>query len=183
MIVLLSNYRVGSSTFIKELSAQTNKKYQLEFTGEYLHPEASARYRRPSEDIEIYKIMPDQIQPGFDDEFCLDYLDKAQEIIYLLRKNFTEQVLSHAVADLTGEWHPISISNTPRDISVDINEFKKNEIILLRNLESQSNFYKRYPGKIIYLEDRYDTEQKYKSKINVLNHDELKSTINVQEYF
>ena len=154
--------------------------------------------------------MPDQIQRGFGEKFCSDYLDKSEEIIYLVRKNFTEQVLSRALANLTGEYHPwhegneaqskfyrrypgkISYTEYLEDrytakpqssIRLDINQFNYYERELLFNLEAQSKFYRRYPGKISYLEDRYDTNKKYKKSINILNAGEFNSTINVLEYF
>tara|TARA_B100001057_G_C22853451_1_gene951868 strand:+ start:874 stop:1440 length:567 start_codon:yes stop_codon:yes gene_type:complete len=187
MIILLANYRVGSSVFQRDYAKKTGATCWTS-TGEYLHP-FDGGYKPPDSKINLYKVMPDQYKDNSED-FKKDYLDKAREIIYLVRRDFTTQILSYAKCVETQNWHPWEENWNQRfdpyyqySFELDKQTWREHKILLASNLEHQSRIYKSYPGKVMYLEDRYSKPIEYLNKVEIVNAADYYSNIDVEKYF
>tara|TARA_B100002019_G_C21063726_1_gene495404 strand:+ start:21 stop:620 length:600 start_codon:yes stop_codon:yes gene_type:complete len=198
MIILLSNFRVGSSVFQREYSKKTGATYwiydkngkggYLPYTAEYLHP-FDGGYKPPHPKINLYKVMPDQFKNNFKD-FKKNFLDESSEIIYLVRKNLTEQILSYAICHETKNWHPWQENwnqrfeeNYQYSFKLDKQLYKHYETMILTNLHYQSIIYKDYPGKVSFLEDRFSEQIKYPDKVKIENEKEFHTDVDVEKYF
>lgn len=152
MILIISNYRTGSTTFSKELGGDGN---------EWLH-NSICDYRGPGDD-NVYKVIPDQFYyKKYYNKFKEDYLSKADEIYFTLRQDLASQIESYVYASVTGDWHPKSI---PQNTN-----FSENQAIsyckdmILKNLKWQKKIYKEFGGNLVWLEDRLPN--KYVRKCN-----------------
>ena len=96
-IVLLANYRTGSTAFGNLLSKITG----LPFLGEVFHYNPSSRpcVYNPARQS-IVKIMPNHMPP----EEHWDSLFNQSYVIGLYREDVTAQVLSYAIAYRVGKW-------------------------------------------------------------------------------
>lgn len=104
-ILVLANYRTGSSTLTWNLS----KKYNLEYFSEPLRETNSEELmKRLSEKIEnkennfIIKFMPDQIN---DCELYQNIYNSDCYKIKLQRRDKVAQILSYYTSYVTGVWH------------------------------------------------------------------------------
>ena len=52
MMIVIANYRTGSSTLIKKLHEETGLKYFSQYTGEWCHP-GNGGYKKPDSDIKF----------------------------------------------------------------------------------------------------------------------------------
>lgn len=183
MIVVVSNLRVGSSSFVKDLSKTTGLSLYHKYTGEFLN----LKYKKPKDSIEIYKIIPSQLNGNWD-RFKKDYLDNAGTIFYLARRNFKEQLKSFITCTITQDWHPETKEPKHLYTPVALNINPNRRLVaghyhtLKRIYEQQQKLFKEYPGKVLYLEDRYDEDKKYVRPINWLYKPKL-PLINPEEYF
>jgi len=161
VITVIANYRTGSSTFIKELSDSTGLKYPEMCTGEYLYHQ----YQEPSNDYQIYKIMPDQVQHRLYHEIFYRQYIKGADVIYLCRRNLTEQIISYINCVAHDVWHPVECRNESDWFDDVLDSFDSTiDIAIDRitdNYERQHEFYKKWPGQVLFLEDRFDENQKY----------------------
>jgi LPS sulfotransferase NodH len=96
-IVVIANYRTGSTAFCDRLSQITG----LPFLGEVFHFNPSSRPAVYDPDQQsIVKIMPNHMPP----EEYWDKLFNQSFVIGLHRQDFAAQVLSFAVAYYIGRW-------------------------------------------------------------------------------
>ena len=182
MNVIVSNYRTGSTTFAQSIGG----------TGEeYLHEHrdgegVTAEFIGPN-DGTVYKVMPNHwLYEKHWEEFKQLYLEPAEKIFITVRKDFDAQVQSQLYAGTTFDWHPWhdDIVNKFRNLDEDGyitfgNNFAKS---LLKNLEWQVKVFKEFASELVWLEDRYDSNVKYKRKYDV-NLPTFDCKINVEEYF
>jgi len=157
MIVVIANYRTGSSTLIKKLHEETGLKYFLPYTGEWCH--SANGYRKPDSDIKLYKIMPDNIVNN-ESLFKKEYLECADDLIFCLRKDVRAQVNSMMYSWAFEWWHP---GDKLPDTRKTLDRYYSRAIIttIINNLKLQKMWYKEFGGKIIFLEDRKDKHEKY----------------------
>ena len=186
MIILLCNFRTGSTSFAKEYSEKTGANCYIGEGGcdEYLN-KLEGGYKPPDPKFNLYKIMPEHAY-GHIEDFEKDYLDNASEIIYLARKNFTEQVLSFCTCIFTQQWHPSKKNhrfNTTSSYILKEEMYNQYESSLLGNLNHQIMYYKKYPGKLYFLEDRFSESHKYPGNVIIQNREQFHSDVNVEELF
>lgn len=177
MILVIGNYRTGSSTFLSDLSEQTGLSYWNMYTGEWCHSHAGG-YRPPSPDIGIYKIFPDQ---ALEDDLVKDYINPAEKVYYTLRRDVRSQINSLIYSAHTGYWHD---NDYARDLCVTVNRktIAQCAKAILTNLKKQKQYYKKYGGELIFLEDRFDAAVKYtKPHLEIPDYD--LPFENAEEYF
>jgi hypothetical protein len=158
MMIVIANYRTGSSTLIKKLHEETGLKYFSQYTGEWCHP-GNGGYKKPDSDIKLYKIMPDSI--GHNRSlFKKEYLECADDLIFCLRKDIRAQVNSMMYSWAFKWWHP---GDKLPDTRKTLADYDSKWIIrtISNNLKLQKNWYKEFGGKIMFLEDRKDKHEKY----------------------
>jgi len=188
MLIVIANYRTGSSTFFKEHVTQNSTSIFKNFTGEWFH-ENNGGYQPPHPKIKEYKIVPDQF--GYEENyesFKRDYLDRATRIYYTARRDFIAQVESLSYAQLSGDWHPFQ---PPDDEYFDaakkgnkkapLRRMLYNFKLLKKNLEWQKKIYDEYGGTIFYLEDRWDDSKVYKRKLT-FEFADMKATMHPNDY-
>lgn len=180
MILVIANYRTGSTTLIKELHQKTGYKYWEQYTGEWLH--LAVGYRPPSDEIQLYKVMPDHMLVNHK-LFATQYLNVADKLYFTLRKDVRSQIDSMIRSSHSGFWHPGDISTVAKkDILIDNHReitFAKN--IILNNLKWQKELYNEYGGEIVYLEDRECN--KYKRHDNIIISDYNLEISDAEKYF
>jgi hypothetical protein len=158
MIVVIANYRTGSSTLIKKLHGETGLKFFSQYTGEWCHG-FNGGYKKPDSDIKLYKIMPDNI--GHNESlFKKEYLECADDLIFCLRKDIRAQVNSMMYSWAFDWWHP---GKKLPDTRKTLTDYDNKVIIrtIINNLKLQKIWYKEFGGKIMFLEDREDKHEKY----------------------
>ena len=191
MILIIANYRTGSTTFAKELGG----------TGaEYLHDHI---YKPPNsiwEDGEkflplqhVYKIMPDQFEYEKNYEsFKKDYIEKAKKIYYTLREDINAQLESAMYASVTADYHPhgvgwneLASEEEQRKAKAFWHEGSGNIKTLFKNLDWQRNIYKEFGGELVWLENRHHNPRsmgKYRRRTDYTP-DKFNYEINVREMF
>lgn len=159
MILIIANYRTGSTTLVKRL-CEIHGYSHTKYSGELFH---GHKYTSGHNSDSVVKVMPDQIPPDHYTDFCADYCETAEQIYYCVRKDFDAQVRSYCIASTLGEWHPqtIEAQNHIRHSSAPgLNKMKirleHNPVVekLHHNLKSQAQLYKQYPGNLVWLENR-----------------------------
>lgn len=180
MIIVIANYRTGSTTLLKELSQKTGYRYSEQCTGEWLH--LNFDYRPPSDKIQLYKVMPDQMLRNYR-LFVSQYLNVADKIYFSVRKDVRSQINSLIRAHASGAWHPGDISHIGNEtITVDNSTIDNCKSIIINNLESQKMVYDEFGGEIVYLEDREFA--KYKTRFdNIIIPDYNLEISDAEEYF
>ena len=168
MILIVSNYRTGSTTFSKELGGDGS---------EWLH-NGYGNYRSPGSD-KVYKIMPNQFYyRRYYLNFKRDYLQKADKIYYTLRQDLSNQIESYFYALTTGDWHPdVAIQRTDYTDDHTINHCKNT---VLKNLIWQKKIYDAFGGDLIWLEDRTQRRYTRKNYYTPLN---FEIDVNVRDMF
>lgn len=172
MILVIANYRTGSTTLVNQLCEQTGYQKsshggEMFFNKQPEHP--------PGSDW-VIKVMPDQIKnhKGFEQ----NYLAVAERIIYSARQDFGAQICSYELAFKSG-WHPAeieshgAIKNIKGIHEIDFTKCNRHQNKLLNNLKNQITLYKQHGGEWKWLEER---EQKpYRSNtVTYLNTDKCK---------
>lgn len=182
MILVIANYRTGSTTLCKELCEQYGYTMS-EKSGELFHGHKTLDYSELFEQ-HVIKVMPDHIMHCMD-TFKQFYL-AAERVIYCVRKDFCAQLLSYCAAQKTHQWHPsyIEASQSIRDNSAvnfnnELRTVHYNK--LFKNLELQSKMFKLYPGELIYLEQRPQVRYPTRRYINVPN--DVRMLVDVESYF
>ena len=180
MILVIANYRTGSTTLLKELSQKTGCRYSAQYTGEWLHLDLD--YRPPSDKIRLYKVMPDHMIRNYD-MFVSQYLNVADKIYFSVRKDVRSQINSLIRAHASGVWHPGDIPHIGNEtITVDNSMIDKCKSVIMKNLESQKMLYDEFGGEIVYLEDRENA--KYKKRFdNIIVPDYNLEISDAEEYF
>ncbi len=173
MLIVIANYRTGSSTFFKEHVTQNSTSIFKNFSGEWFH-EDNGGYQPPHPKIKEYKIIPDQF--GYEENyesFKRDYLDRATRIYYTARRDFLGQVQSLGYAQLSGDWHPHNVdeetleeAKKSKKRKVPYNRMFYNYRLLKKNLQWQKKIYDEYGGTVFYLEDRWDDSKVYKRRLS-----------------
>ena len=89
-------------------------------------------------------------------------------------------------AGTTYDWHPWEPNKRPEKNSLHIDDLFSfgNNLAkkLLKNLEWQVKIFKEFDSELVWLEDRYDSNVKYKRK-HYVNLPTFDCKINVEEYF
>lgn len=157
MKLIIANYRTGSTTFSRLLGGDGL---------EWLHNN-DCDYRLPTSKWPVYKVMPDQFHyDRYYEQFKKDYIEKSDEIYYTLRKDVSNQIMSHAYCGITNDWHPWEEVGT-RDWNVNMEvSIQYSTELILNCLEWQSKIYKEFGGKLVWLEDRNDGE-KYTRRVDL----------------
>ena len=173
MLIVIANYRTGSSTFFKQHVTQNSTSIFKQFTGEWFHPD-NGGYQPPHPNVKEYKVIPDQF--GYEENyesFKRDFLDRATRIYYTARRDFKAQVESLGYAQYSGDWHPWNLDkNTFEDAKKSkkrnepYNRMFYNYRLLRKNLEWQKKIFDEYGGTIFYLEDRWDDSEVYERKLH-----------------
>jgi hypothetical protein len=162
VILIIANYRTGSTTLSKQLGG---------LGGEYLHWDYGYRplgqALHPREEY-VIKVMPDQWH--YDilyDDFVKDFIKKADKIYYSLRKDFCAQLNSYLYALLTLDWSPWDDlpDNSPYENGPELWEYVAERLV--KNIEWQTLVYQQHGGKKVWLEDRLDPAAKYTPRTNV----------------
>lgn len=160
MIVVVANYRTGSSTLIRKLYKETGLRYYKKYTGEWCH-KANGGFKPPHPGIQLYKIMPDQAEADYE-AFQRMYLNVADKVYFCVRRNVREQINSFIYSLVYSYWHPGD--KLPNREIILTNE----EVIgvakesIVNNLKVQRMWYRTHGGEFVFLEDRED-KQKYDS--------------------
>ena len=160
MIVVVANYRTGSSTLIRKLYKETGLRPYKKFTGEWCH-NADMGYRPPHPGIQLYKIMPDNVcQQDNIERFKREYLKCADRLIFNVRKNVREQVNSALYSSVTKFWHPGDKLPVTKTVLTNVNSINHVVNLITVNLKLQRMWYREFGGELMFLEDRED-KQKY----------------------
>jgi len=188
MITIIANYRTGSSNFTEELSRTTGLRFHEQYTGEWLHKchfKDQSGYRPPSKKYQIYKIMPDHIHEDYWEQSRDQYLVDSQ-VFYIVRSNVEDQFRSHVSCLLTGNWHPGQSQGPwewPDDLMVDEEIMFITERTLQGCIPRQHYIYKRWPGQVIFYEDRYRQKSKYPKRKVTFTEGQLKRIKKFAEQF
>jgi len=165
MILVISNYRTGSSTLLQKLSKETGLTYWDKCTGEWCH----GGYRPPVSEIGIYKIMADILRDIDIKTFEKHYIEKADKIYYTVRKDIRSQINSAIYSFNTNWWHPHDKPEIfPVQKMTNIDHYKHR---VLDCLFKQRHLYKMFGGEIVYLEDRMDKGKYQKPKLEIPDYD------------
>jgi hypothetical protein len=109
--------------------------------------------------------MPDQVQHRLYHEIFYRQYIKGADVIYLCRRNLTEQIISYINCVARDVWHPVECRNESDWFDDVLDSFDSTiDIAIDRitdNYERQHEFYKKWPGQVLFLEDRFDENQKY----------------------
>ena len=167
MIVIVSNYRTGSTTLARSLGGTGLEHLHKHREGEGVKP----KFIGPNHE-KVFKVMPDQWKyEEHWDEFKQLYLEPAEKIYITARKDFDAQVSSMVYSATTFDWHP-----GERDIYGKVKYFNEQEYKnwgknfakqFKKNLEWQRKVYDEFDCELVWLEDRYDKEVKYNRKYDV----------------
>ena len=163
--LIITNYRVGSTYFIRKNAEHHGVTCGFEYVND--HGYSKALHFCKNTPNWIIKVMPDQLKHNIKIyETIIQYTDK---IVYLYRQNFTAQAKSWIAMNKLGDWgetrqHP---NDRPlhHNVNVDQNFCDKWTKILIDNYNSIQQIYKRYPGDIHCFED-FTTYLPYKRIYN-----------------
>lgn len=181
MIGIISGYRTGSSTLIKEFSETLGMTYEHQFTGELDFSNNSFSYPEPRN--QIYKIMPTNknLRGESRELFYKHWLDDSSNLFYTVRHDITAQIKSWALANITHSFHPEPFNHYLSTISLKIDRYNYcndtkfetiqecqshiddtfTESLLLRyrdeiisTMQNQYEIYRKYKGTVCWLETR-----------------------------
>ena len=159
MILVVANYRTGSTTACQELAGRYSYINEDEVFSFDRDPNSQQEFERlivnKKSDV-VIKIMPDhmlaceKIIPGFKDKL----IDAADQIYYTIRLDFEAQCKSWYVCCETQKWHIGDESNITMDLAVDTENFHGRANWLLDGWKLIDQMYKQKPGECIVLESR-----------------------------
>jgi hypothetical protein len=125
-IVLLSNYRSGSSAFCNVLS----KMFKVPNFGELLCDRSQYDYKKINFDKYVIKIMPDhEFHPLFSE------LIKSSVVYGLYRRDAVQQITSYYISSQRNVWHNKNYTDTESyNIEYDVEKVKTlvNRVLTLR---------------------------------------------------
>ena len=118
MILVLTNYRTGSTTLCKQLAQQ----YSYENLDECFHESLVDIHKDVlrsvySKNDVVVKLMPNHIYRSDIDNLLVKLVEVAEKIIVLVRKDFDQQCQSYYVCKQTHNWH--DNFSQPVDITLD----------------------------------------------------------------
>lgn len=180
MIVVVANFRTGSSTLIRKLYEETGLRPYEKFTGEWCHTE-NGGYRPPHSDIQLYKIMPSNVTDNIE-RFKREYIGNADRLIFTVRKDVRAQINSQCYSVAFNYWHPGDRLPEKRKTLTNIDLINHSISQITSNLKLQRMWYKEFGGELVFLEDRED-KQKY-DKPDLLNIPDFELEIeDAEKYF
>lgn len=151
-ICVLTNYRTGSTFFIRE-TFLTNRILPTE---EWEHFNTKQTFEQSLQDLKdrdqfVFKLMPDQID--LDKTKLKKVFDECDEIIYLYRRNFEAQARGWIAWNLSGDHeHHWGESKTYQiKVTQDLADWYSNE--LMDNYKFMSYAFKTRSGPVHVLED------------------------------
>jgi|TARA_B100001105_G_C22395312_1_gene446455 hypothetical protein len=187
MIGIISGYRTGSSTLIKELSETLSMTYEEKWTGELDFHNNQFVYPKPIN--QIYKIMltNDNLHEDYKELFYKHWLDHSSNLFYTIRNDITAQIKSWALALASGKYHPILNESPTAKLKINVDHFNNtndtkfetieecqshiddtfDETTLLKctslvisTMQNQYEMYRKYKGTVCWLETRAKTTNK-----------------------
>lgn len=106
MILVLSTYRTGSTNFCKQLEKDTGYENLDEYFHESFALSHSDRIRYITKTKKcIVKVFPYHLNSSPRTNLLSELLDVASRIIFLIRKDFDQQVQSYYICKYTNDWH------------------------------------------------------------------------------
>ena len=163
-ICLLTNYRTGSTFFLRETFQ--NNQLPLPDDWEYFNQrnflQAYKKIKRHPEFI--FKLMPDQIQHNFEKLDALKGI--CNQFVYLYRRDFEAQARSWIAWNVSGD-HDYHWGNKTRIYDIDVTQHTANRYIdqLIKNYMFIKEIYKKYPDDVYCLED-FPFQKPYTRKYN-----------------
>jgi hypothetical protein len=165
MILVIANYRTGSTSFCKEVAEQKGYENldecfapQLGTTTvienyDYVINNEPRDFRDAYE--LVVKIMPDHIAwcSGMFEGFFETLLSKTEKIYYTVRLDFEDQCKSYFLSDVSSQWHPGD--KAMRHVKyVDEKYYLLCSERLFNYWLAIDVYFKRHPGEFVVLEDR-----------------------------
>jgi len=197
MILVIGNYRTGSTTLVDELAVAHG--YQKPITsGEFCNPYLGKLHdqmgwqRLPEQPPEnfVVKVFKDQLINYYKDEwyyyFRKYFIKRTEQIYYSARDDFSKQLNSYLTALESGIWTPDMITYNkelsqyikPTTITDEIIE--ASITTLKENLEFQMMCHDLYGGTVIWLEDR--EQSPYNDKLSY-SHNQQTDIQSVKRYW
>ena len=159
MILVIANYRTGSTTFCKELAevygyANFGERFNPSFDEETLRNHFS-QLNDDQHNI-VIKLMPNQITRsiGYIPNFLQTIVDKAEKVYYTTRLDLDAQCKSWYVCRATGNFHSSDEDNNPMNEYVTETAYNDLCLELLNYYIEINEHFKQHPGQIIVLENR-----------------------------
>lgn len=155
MIVVLATPRSGSETFYFELQKQLGFREWLHLHESLNKGAVEASFNQlttnPKTTVKVFPLYNDTKHR----DMIHEVLSLADEIVYLVRYDFENQVQSYYLANHTNRW---GSRRTVQTIDcIDETMYYDRTQVLLEMMYESEKLYNKYPGKVIALEDRiYD---------------------------
>lgn len=192
-ICIFTNYRTGSSFLNSRIAAINN----LLGVGEHFS------YYNIRNDIELFetsyanlisnprfvvKLMADHLQ--YNHELIEKVLTSVDKIIYLYRKDFTSQAKSYIASASTNTFMITGFKESmqsPEDSVIKIGNLQQETIDnyinkLKKNYYTMAEFYKKYPGDLLCLED-FKIKKPYKKTVIWLDKEPIVPEFDVESLF
>lgn len=103
----------------------------------------------------VVKVMPDQVSDWRD--FATNFIGRAEQIYYTLRRDFGAQYNSWILANLSHQWHPSHIEPhgciQGEQVSIRLRHDQAAFDVLMHNFLNQRALWHRHGGEVVWLED------------------------------
>jgi len=149
--MVITNYRTGSTCFTEENSRAHALYNRYEFINDSPNLQFVENTLKKSSRF-MFKLMPDQI--GYNSDIIKRLKVYCNEIIYLYRKDYKQQVKSWIAWNESGDQTPGS--NKSYNINVSQADADKYAGTIYKNNEALKKFYNLYPGPVYAYEDIHD---------------------------
>lgn len=151
-ICVLTNYRTGSTFFIRE-TFLTNRIMPM---GEWEHFNSNQNFNFLIQQLTersafVFKLMPDQI--NFSYNKYNDILGECDEIVYLYRRDFEAQAKGWIAWNIAGDHDHHYGEIKTYDVKVSQEQADKYSQQLIENYMFMKNSYKKFPGNVYCVED------------------------------
>ncbi len=148
--VVITNYRTGSTSFVRQNNKGISTKFEILQPYDNI-PTIINKTKTLKKENYICKIMPDHISYNYEHlDIVLEHCD---QIVYLYRKDFVEQVKSWIAWNVSEDFgHHYGPMKT-YDIDISQKEVEQYEDTIRKNNDFLTECYNKYPGEVFAYED------------------------------
>lgn len=196
--VIFSTPRSASQNFCRQYKTEFNCKY----LGEILNPRIFSQNNLSNEEyiqkqIELWhtsddimcKIFPFHITNLINNcdqqqltEYCKQIAEGSDKIIYVYRRNTTQQVISSIISEITDVWNPER--SKPDNINITPAQFERYSMSILRNHKQLTEIKKQIPGEAWCSEDYLQGSQFQKYPHQYENNDNYEYNLeNIEQLY
>jgi hypothetical protein len=152
--MVITNYRTGSTSFTEENSRAQALYNRYEFINNAPSLQSIENILKKSGRF-LFKLMPDQI--GYNSDIIKRLKVYCNEIIYLYRKDYKQQVKSWIAWNESGD-HAYHYGNKFKTYNIDVSQKDADKYAdtIYKNNEALKEFYDLYPGSVYAYEDIHD---------------------------